>query len=924
MYSTADILKFWGKAMSSANATVPYHPAAYHLLDVAAVADALLVARPLARERAARLLGLPVSEAHGLIVALAALHDLGKFTPTFQAKELSCWPPVLGPYDPAQVASTRHTDDGYVLWQADLASQIGPRLWYAGGDALEALAQAVFGHHGRPLVTSILRGRPVEGVFRTAGREMALACANLIVDLLHPEPVASPPPTIERAKIASWWIAGLVTIADWIGSRELWFPYRAPDSSDADLAAYWARARDQARRAVREEGLDPPRAAASQTFTQLTGIDTPSPAQSWASSVELPQGPVLMIIEDVTGAGKTEAAQMLVHRLMVDGRAAGAYWAMPTQATANAMYLRQANVIDALFDNDGRRPSLALAHGQARLHDGFRATVLASGESHVLPKAIPPLDDPELPSGVACAAFFADDRRAALLADVGAGTVDQALLGVLPTKFNSVRLFGLADRVLVLDEVHAYDAYMGVEVRELLRFHAALGGNAVVLSATLSLAQREELARAWSEGVDGRRRSTSLFGPPPAALVHDTSYPLATVVSSGSMEGRETPLDSAEWSCRKAGVRFVHELSAALDHVVAAAEAGAAVAWVRNTVNDCLAAEAALRERGLTPLVFHARFAQADRQEREREVLQLFGKRSSTNERAGRVLVATQVIEQSLDIDFDSMVSDLAPVDLLIQRAGRLWRHPERNAERPAGLERELVVLAPPMDSEPTKEWINDLLPGTGAVYDNTGVLWRTARVLGDAACIDTPGGVRMLIESVYASDDVPETLALAAERAEGKDRGDASAATYQVLDLSDGYDGSARGWVNELRAATRLSDPQTTIRLARVTVGGWLEPWARSDGPAWKVWALSEVRVSARQVRPGALAEATYRVAVDTVRSQWGRFECELPVLPLVEAEPGIWRGVLEYPDRGRPVSARYTVAQGFEIEKASSDCRG
>lgn len=919
---TADVLTFWGKARPGSQSLVAYHPIVYHLLDVAAVADVLLDTRRLARARAARLLGIEPEQAQQLLVTLAALHDLGKFSPAFQAKAPACWPHVLGVYNQPQATGTRHTDDGYALWYNDLAPALGERLWRGGADVLEALSQAVFGHHGRPVVTSRLRERPAD-VFGAIGRQMALECARAVIELLLPTPLDSPSPAFRQVRAASWWVAGLITIADWIGSRERWFPYRAPDVGDDDLRAYWAYAHARAREALRNEGLEPPTPAGMQSFDRLTGITSPSPAQLWTSSAELPPGPLLVIIEDVTGAGKTEAAQMLVHRLMATGRADGAYWAMPTQATANAMYLRQGNAIDALFTDDNHRPSLALAHGQARLHDGFRQSVLSPDESEPRGEAALMTGGEELPSGAACAAFFADDRRAALLADVGAGTIDQALLGVLPTKFNAVRLFGVAGKVLVVDEVHAYDAYMGVEIQELLRFQAALGGCAVLLSATLALEQREKLVRAWKEGVDlGRRIVPRLFAPnATGALVRRTDYPLATVVAAGDAGVHEEPLGAAQWSHRKVGVRFVRDIDAALYCVIAAHESGAAVAWVRNTVNDCLDAAAALRARGVTPLLFHARFAQADRQVREQEVLHLFGKNASDSDRRGRVLIATQVIEQSLDLDFDVLVSDLAPVDLLIQRAGRLWRHPMRNATRPLGLEPEIIVLAPPAEPLPMdNKWMSTLLPGTAAVYQDPGVLWRTVRVLEQAKSIVTPTGVRELIESVYGCDDVPEALALEAQQAEGKRRGDASAATYQVLQIVDGYDGNASGWVDDLRAATRLGDAQTTIRLARVAADGALEPWARMDGPPWKSWSLSEVRVSAKRIPPGALADPQHRASVAAARAEWGRFEQEIPVLPLVAVESGVWRGVLMDPGSERTIHIVYTTDVGLRIVKPPS----
>ncbi len=912
---------FWGKARPRDDTSARWHPVAYHLLDVAAIADALLDGRPIAQARAGRLLGLEPDDARRLLVALIALHDLGKFAPAFQAKAPDHWPSVLGPYDPGRATGTRHTDDGYVLWTSELAGRIGGQLWRDGAHALEMLAPAVFGHHGRPVRSGALRNRQAAWLFGSEALSAATACADALTALLLPEPIEAGPIALDRARVASWWVAGLITIADWIGSREEWFPYTAPMAApDGGLAGYWNHARERARIAVRQEGLAAPAPASLRTFTGLTGIATPSPAQLWAQSVPLPAGPVLVFIEDVTGAGKTEAAQMLVHRLIATGRASGVYWAMPTQATANAMYGRQAKAIDKLFDLGACRPSLVLAHGQSRLHDGFRATICVPAAGEPSRYVIGEAGDEDLTSGAACAAFFADDRRAAFLADVSAGTVDQALLGVLASKFNAVRLFGLAEKVLVVDEAHAYDAYMGVEIRELLRFHAALGGCAVVLSATLSRKQREGLATAWREGLNGgQRRVAPLFGrgPAPVPTVSETAYPLATVVAGGAGGACETPLAAAPWSCRSVHVHFVHHVSAALEHVLAAARHGAAVVWVRNTVDDCLGAATALRARGVAPLVFHARFAQGDRQRREAEVLRLFGKDARDEERWGRVLVATQVVEQSLDLDFDVMVTDVAPVDLLIQRAGRLWRHPVRDAaRRAAGFVREIVVLAPHPDPAAPRDWLTALLPGTARVYEDTGVLWRTVRALAEVGAIETPGGLRYLIEAVYASDDVPDALRRAADVADGKARTAASTANYAVLKVTDGYCGDAHGWVDDLVAMTRWSEsPTTTVRLARAAADGQLVPWEQSGSPAWKAWALSEVRPRASRVPASAVVEPVHRAAVEAARADWGRFEQDLSVLPLVEAEPGVWRGILVDPERGRLVPMSYTVEQGLDF---------
>jgi CRISPR-associated endonuclease/helicase Cas3 len=595
---------------------------------------------------------------------------------------------------------------------------------------------------------------------------------------------------------------------------------------------------------------------------------------------------------------------MLVHRFMAAGRATGAYWAMPTQATANAMYARQAEIIERYYDMAETRPSLILSHSQQQIHRAFRATVLdGSTDAGTVTRSSSHDDIDDLPGTAICTAWLADNRRAAMLADMGAGTIDQALLGILPSRFNTLRLFGLADKVLVVDEAHAYDADMGVELAELLRFHAALGGNAIVLSATLPRGRRAEIATAWRDGVAGGQRL-----PNGGVVVQSDAYPLGTVVAkAGVLEHR---LQAAEMSHRSVNVRLIHEIDAAAEWVAAAAAKGAAVAWIRNTVDDCLSAARVLRERhGLEAMVFHARFAQCDRQRRELEVLTTFGKDSSAGSRHAKVLVATQVIEQSLDLDFDAMITDVAPIDLLIQRAGRLWRHKRSrpNAYSPC----ELIVVSPASTETPSSNWLDALLPGTAKVYKNVGVLWRTVRVLDRVGAITTPAGLRELIESVYGDSYVPEALLHKAHHAEGQESGNAAVATFATLKVKDGYDASALAWVSELRARTRLSDDQTVVRLARICDDGELAPWDESAASSWPAWALSEVKLSSWRVPRGTVAEVPFAEAIARARAKWGPFEQEIPVLPLTPSGND-WLGRLVKPD-GRSVDLIYNPLDGL-----------
>ena len=340
----------------------------------------------------------------------------------------------------------------------------------------------------------------LQSCFGESGIEAARLFADRMEDLLAPP---GDLPSLERKRVrrASFALAGLCVLADWIGSNQDWFPYRLSRDFEC-LKEYWAHSQKWARRAVAAAGVLPASVRGRIGRDALIGVGhAPTPMQKWARSVELPAGPTLFMIEDETGSGKTEAALMLAHRLMATGQADGLYVALPTMATANAMFDRLGAACRTLFA-PGTEPSIALAHGARDMHPGFRRASLPGGRAEE-PYPSAGIEDEAMATtaSTACAHWIADDRRRAFLADAGAGTVDQALLSILPSRHQSLRLLGLMRRVLILDEVHAYDAYMQRELDALLEFQAGLGGCAILLSATLPAAVRRRLTRAFAHGL---------------------------------------------------------------------------------------------------------------------------------------------------------------------------------------------------------------------------------------------------------------------------------------------------------------------------------------------------------------------------------------------------------------------------------------
>ena len=870
MRSLPSYLMFWGKASPEVRPEeARSHPLPYHSLDVAAVADVLLQRSPRNLRTLARLLATSSDNARRLLVSLIALHDVGKFSAAFQAKSEEAWPTdILGTY--RAFPSVRHDELGAAMRELlQLKALLAPALSQWSRGDFRDLWIAVAGHHGRP--------RPADAVQHVAGMtavctEAARAFCAEAAALLGAKDDIARPAELRNLAVLTWAVAGLTVIADWVGSNRNWFPYRLPELS---IAEYWQEALDRAETAVSRSGVLPAPLPETVTADRLLpeiaqGL---SPLQRSVIDLALPEGPLLAIIEEVTGSGKTEAALLLAARLLAADRADGLYFGLPTMATANAMFERLKTTYRRLFA-DNAQPSLVLAHGKRKLHEGFAASILEEPCRRTEVN-----DGYEDGASAACAAWLADDRRKAFLAHVGVGTIDQALLGVLPTRHQSLRLWGLGDRVLIIDEAHAYDAYMSKEIETLLEFHAARGGSAIVLSATLPAAQRRAMATAFSRGLG--------IGRP--AGVGD-AYPLMTVVSSASAVSHALP--SRADRARSFPVRRIGTTEEAVAHVAALAERGAAVAWIRNAVDDAIEAVDVLKARGLDPVLLHARFAMGDRFDIEELVRTTLGPEGGTDRRRGFVVVGTQILEQSLDYDVDAMITDLAPIDLIIQRAGRLWRHATRRG-RPLDAP-ELLVLSPDPTEVKDKDWYRTVSRRAAAVYDHHGIVWRSANVLFERGTIETPGGVRELVERVYGArefDDVPEVLRSQSNRAEGARGAARSHARANLLKLEDGYGGCSALWTADTITPTRLGEPVTVFRVGKIEAGQ-IVPWCQADELA-RAWALSEVSINQKKADGVPIPDGTRAKLSRAAKLEWPDWEQDLPLLVLEPDGEG-WFGVV------------------------------
>ncbi|MEO1200033.1 MAG: CRISPR-associated helicase Cas3', partial [Pseudomonadota bacterium] len=592
------------------------HPAVYHMLDVAAVADRLL-----------RRTGFD-APVHQALVLLAALHDLGKIGARFRAM-----------IKDGDTQGDRHWQVSMAWFDHFDADLLAPLL---GGkrNVRLALYAASAGHHGGPPKRADMQGGANRRRMIAEAGAQAEQDAQHVIDafagLFPNASLDGMALSLKRAdgdwhrsaETLSRWFTGLVSVADWIGSNAEWFPATAAGPCISD---YWEQTQARADTALEQSGVNSASPSHRDTAS-LFNYPAFSPMQRAALNTSLPAGPTLSVIEDATGSGKTEAALILAHRMMQAGRAEGVFFALPTMATANAMFTRLA-ALGAMFDG---QPSLALSHSRALFHPGFRKLVgRKTGE----------------PDAMSCADWFADGRRKALLAQIGVGTIDQALLAVLPTRYFALRLYALSRKVLIIDEAHDYDPYMQAQLERLLTFHAMLGGSAILMTATLPKGMRTRFVRAFQHGA--------VRNEPPDLPNH---YPQIAVIGETVHAAKVAPVPATK---RCVAVERLETLDTVLNVLVDAAAQGAACAFIRNSVDEAIAAFHALRERGVDAMLHHARFALCDRLDKEDMVLSTFGKRASADARCGKVIVGTQVLESSLDLDFDVMVSDLAPIGAL-------------------------------------------------------------------------------------------------------------------------------------------------------------------------------------------------------------------------------------------------------------------
>lgn len=685
--------------------TQQFHPLLYHLLDVAAVAWTMWthILSESQRRWLMDVLNADESYARSLFAFLAGLHDIGKATPTFQSKAQ----PIYQQLTAAGLPHEPPYDVQHGVHSAVILNALLPNL---GVDkrAAKLLASVIGGHHGRWIdkyTINRLDGTSGEGAWAA----LQAALFEQLRQVVGVEEVKMPSDTMSFNTVLTV-LSGFVSVCDWVGSHEGYFSYQ---TALIDLADYFEGSLVRAETALTELGWYRWRSPRTRhDFTNLFGF-APNPMQQAviAAFQTLSAPPRLILIEYLTGGGKTEIALYLTDLLINLYGLGGAYIAMPTQATSNQMFERASRFLQARYPD--HRVNLQLAHAQADLHPLF-----AQFRQHV------ERDGNE--SGLTAEQWF-HNRKRTLLAPFAVGTVDQVMLSVLRVHHHFVRLHALSHKVMVFDEIHSYDTYMNEIIERLLEWLAALHTPTILLSATLPAADRLRLTQSF--GASDER-------------MPDVPYPRLTIVSAdGRLDVRPLPRPES----RTLHVQHIADDPAEWGDMLANVYAqGGCIAVICNTVDEAIRVCQHLRGHSAIDaqdvILFHARFPAAWRGEIERDVLDAFGRDGNRPARA--ILVATQIVEQSLDLDFDLILTQYAPIDLLIQRAGRLHRHPR---QRPAHLAAPVLMIRAPVLE-------HDGVPTFGvdeAIYQRF-ILLKTWHALRSRTELRIPDDLDALMNAVY------------------------------------------------------------------------------------------------------------------------------------------------------------------------------
>ncbi|MEA5098169.1 MAG: CRISPR-associated helicase Cas3' [Burkholderiaceae bacterium] len=732
----------FGKLDVSENGIERWHPLLDHMIDVAACFVSLVQCRGIRRalERLARRV-LTDQDVERLAV-LVLLHDIGKANSGFQAKRWrnardipNNWSYLFHAGHVSEIFNLSEVPQAYAAVES-LISQINN--W---GASSNSLLMASISHHGRPA-----KDKPTAvstAIWKAGGNTYdPTSVLKTVVDKtfeIFPLAFAAGGYDLPDAPAFSHLFSGLVQLADWIGSDTRFFAFSTPDEDRAQTAQQYADT------AIATLGLDAEiwRDILNSTqpdFAEVFSVSKPRPIQKAMSKEDLGS---LVILESETGSGKTEAALWRFLHLFRTGKVDSLYFALPTRVAATQLYQRLKTTLERVWPEN---PPVIL-----RALPGY---VAADGEEVRALSDFKVLWNDSPNEQVAHRRWSGENAKRFLAAPIAVGTIDQALMGILQVSHAHLRQATLSRSLLVVDEVHASDAYMTVLLERLLKFHMNCGGQALLLSATLGSSARDRYMALVS---------SSDFPPLPNSDF--TSACMAPYPSITDQHGMQAIKESGQ---EKKVCCSMQDIIDAPDQVaqlaLAAAAQGAKVLVIRNTVPAAVATlkaiESATSEQGWLFSVndavslHHSRFSREDRPLLDAAIQAQMGKGRAVG---ALIVVGTQTLEQSLDIDADYLITDLCPMDVLLQRIGRLHRHASNRPAAYAGA--QAVILTPsnhdltPMLTRPS-HGLGRFRNG-GGVYDDLRIVEATRRLIVEREEIHIPADNRYLVEGATHPDQL-------------------------------------------------------------------------------------------------------------------------------------------------------------------------
>lgn len=686
--------RLWGK--SSSRAGLPdgsAYPLLAHLLDTGGVAsaicDSLVPPHMKSRLGAAAVTAGSLSDGwkawRSETVLAACWHDLGKATCGFQQKSMPDCDLSLKEVDASmqaphcpENANAHAWVSGLLAWDALVEADVEE-------DAIKRIALIVGGHHGvvpRFAWPDIgMRGGQAfindpdgcVGSLQASRRGLLDA-----ICVAFPDASAVPGALPVAAAAMS---QAVVVLADWIASsREFLAAQQSAAASPEDDPQAWLdRAAERAAEHLECLGLLLPRSpsTAPSARTLLRAGNSPSPLQASIERHHPTVASGITVIVAPPGEGKTEAALLAASRYAEASASGGWYFAMPTMGTADGLRDRLERLLPATVDGDAP-PVLHLLHSMRRLRDEPRNWEAA---------------DPQ-------ACNWMKGTRKAALAPCAVGTVDQALMSVLRVKHSPLRAFATMRRTLIIDEAHTFDPYMRSLLLRLLEWTGALGTPVVMMSATLPHALTRSFLAAYQRGAGAPAEDAPIAGYPGwTAWSPETGF--------ASSPTRLAPRSEWTLTLRQSRVPTEHMTGTMADRALEAVGAGGCVLVVRESVSKAQQTFEAIRLQSgadTDVVLLHSRFRHLDRQRISERLLQHLGPPRSGRRRPSRmIVVATQIVELSLDIDADLVLSDPAPLGALLQRAGRCHRH--QRADRPSGLLLPTLEVYWPLGSDGSESW---------------------------------------------------------------------------------------------------------------------------------------------------------------------------------------------------------------------------